>query len=111
MMTFVGMPRALVTLRHTPDRRSVEAALQRIGYTVRATDDHAVSEVLLHSFRPVLLISDAIDLFPIMDASRNRIHAPVDEHAELRLVPPGHPGFLLFLGFGDGSRRIPGEGE
>lgn len=46
-----------------PDRRSVEAALQRIGYTVRATGDHAVSEVLLHSFRPLLMISDAIDLF------------------------------------------------
>ena len=68
MMTFVGMPRALVTLRHTPDRRSVEAALQRIGYTVRATDDHAVSEVLLHSFRPLLMISDAIDLFPVVSA-------------------------------------------
>jgi len=64
-MTFVGIPRALVTLRHTSDRRSIEIALQRLGYTVRSTDDHVVSEVLLHSYRPTLLISDAADVFPV----------------------------------------------
>ena len=33
---------------------------------------------------------------------RNGIETPVDEHAELGVAPPGHPGIVLFAGL-----RIP----
>ena len=58
-------PRALVTLIHNSDRRSVEAALQRIGYVVRATNDHTAAEVMLRSFAPDLLVIDARDAYPL----------------------------------------------
>ena len=58
-------PRALVTLIHNSDRRSVEAALQRIGYVVRATDDRTAAEVMLRSFAPDLLVIDARDAYPL----------------------------------------------
>jgi two-component system OmpR family response regulator len=58
-------PRALVTLIHNSDRRSVEAALQRIGYVVRSTNDHAAAEVMLRSFAPDLIVIDARDAYPL----------------------------------------------
>jgi len=58
-------PRALVTLIHNSDRRSVEAALQRIGYVVRATNDHTAAEVMLRSFTPDLIVIDARDAYPL----------------------------------------------
>jgi DNA-binding response OmpR family regulator len=58
-------PRALVTLIHNSDRRSVEAALQRIGYVVRSTNDHTAAEVMLRSFAPDLIVVDARDAYPL----------------------------------------------
>jgi DNA-binding response OmpR family regulator len=58
-------PRVLVTLIHNSDRRSVEAALQRIGYLVRSTNDHTAAEVMLRSFSPDLIVIDARDVYPL----------------------------------------------
>jgi two-component system OmpR family response regulator len=58
-------PRALVTLIHNSDRLSVEAALQRIGYVVRSTNDHTAAEVMLRSFAPDLIVIDARDAYPL----------------------------------------------
>lgn len=59
-----AMPRALVTLVHNSDRRSVEAALQMQGYLVRSTNDSASAEALLRAFEPDLVIADARDAYP-----------------------------------------------
>jgi DNA-binding response OmpR family regulator len=58
------MPRALVTLVHNSDRRSVEAALQMQGYAVRSTPDPTAAEVLLRSFQPDIIVADARDAYP-----------------------------------------------
>jgi two-component system OmpR family response regulator len=58
------MPRALVTLVHNSDRRSVEAALQMQGYLVRSTNDPVSAEALLRAFEPHLVIADARDAYP-----------------------------------------------
>ncbi|MFZ9674531.1 MAG: response regulator transcription factor [Ilumatobacteraceae bacterium] len=58
------MPRALVTLVHNSDRRSVEAALQMQGYVVRCTNDATAAEVLVRSFEPDIVIVDARDAYP-----------------------------------------------
>jgi PleD family two-component response regulator len=52
-------PRALVTLEHISDRRSMEAAFQRLGYNVRCmTDGHGV-DALVRSFAPDIMIIDS----------------------------------------------------
>ena len=56
--------RALVTLAHNSDRRTVEAALQRIGYLVRSTNDPTAAEVMMRAFEPDFLIADARDAYP-----------------------------------------------
>ena len=48
-------PRALVTLIHNSDRRSVEAALQRIGYVVRSTNDHAAADIKIAKSTPSMV--------------------------------------------------------
>lgn len=56
--------RALVTLAHNSDRRTVEAALQRIGYLVRSTNESAAAEIMMRAFEPDFLIADARDAYP-----------------------------------------------
>lgn len=56
--------RALVTLAHNSDRRTVEAALQRIGYFVRSTNDPMAAEVMMRTFEPDFIIADARDAYP-----------------------------------------------
>lgn len=56
--------RALVTLSHNSDRRTVEAALQRNGYLVRSTNESAAAEVMMRAFEPDFLIADAREAFP-----------------------------------------------
>lgn len=57
-------PRALVTLQQNSDRRSVEAALQRLGYSVRATNDPVATEVLLRTYEPNIMVLDAYEAYP-----------------------------------------------
>lgn len=57
-------PRALVTLEHVSDRRSVEAALQRIGYSVRCSTDSQTVDHLLRSFSPNIMIVDSSQAYP-----------------------------------------------
>lgn len=59
-----SLPRALVTLAHNSDRRSVEAALQMQGYVVRSTPDATAAEVMVRSFRPDIIIVEARDAYP-----------------------------------------------
>ena len=53
-----------MTLAHNSDRRTVEAALQRIGYLVRSTNDPTAAEVMMRAFEPDFLIADARDAYP-----------------------------------------------
>ena len=62
--TDAGPTRALVTLGHNSDRRTVEAALQRTGYLVRSTNEPAAAEVMMRAFEPDFLIADARDAYP-----------------------------------------------
>lgn len=57
-------PRALVTLQQNSDRRSVEAALQRLGYMVRATNDSEATEVLLRTYEPDIMVMDINEAYP-----------------------------------------------
>ncbi len=57
-------PRVLVTLQQNSDRRSVEAALQRLGYSVRATNDPVATEVLLRTYEPNIMVVDFIEAYP-----------------------------------------------
>ena len=59
-----AVPRALVTLDHHSDRRSIEAALERLGYTVRATNDPVAAEVLLRTYEPDIIVVDAREAYP-----------------------------------------------
>lgn len=52
-------PRALVTLEHVSDRRSMEAALQRNGYNVRCSTDDLTADALVRSFAPDIMIIDS----------------------------------------------------
>lgn len=57
-------PRALVTLEHQSDRRSMEAAFQRIGYNVRCSTDSRTVDALLRSFAPDIMIIDSAQAYP-----------------------------------------------
>lgn len=57
-------PRALVTLEHVSDRRSMEAAFQRLGYNVRCTTDDRTVDALLRSFSPDIMIVDSRQVYP-----------------------------------------------
>lgn len=57
-------PRALVTLHHHSDRRSIEAALERLGYAVRATNDPLATEVLLRTYEPDIIVVDVREAYP-----------------------------------------------
>lgn len=57
-------PRALVALEHQSDRRSMEAAFQRLGYNVRCSTDSRTIDALLRSFEPDVMIIDSRQLSP-----------------------------------------------
>lgn len=57
-------PRALVTLQHASDRRSMEAALQRIGHDVRCSTDSRTVDALVRSFAPDVMIVDSHEAYP-----------------------------------------------
>lgn len=57
-------PRALVTLEHQSDRRSMEAAFQRLGCTVRCSTDTHTVDALLRSFEPDVMIIDSSQVYP-----------------------------------------------
>lgn len=57
-------PRALVTLEHQSDRRSMEAAFQRGGYNVRCSTDGRTVDALLRSFEPDVMIIDSRQVYP-----------------------------------------------
>ena len=40
-------------------------------------------------------LANALNLLPLVGASGNGIHAPVNEHAEARFPPPAHAGVTL----------------
>lgn len=79
------MPRALVTLTHNSDRRSVEAALQMQGYAVRSTPDATAAEVMLRSFQPDIVIVDARDAYPTF----NRLLSQIRRCPEIYVVIVG----------------------
>ncbi|MFM8848185.1 MAG: winged helix-turn-helix domain-containing protein [Actinomycetota bacterium] len=79
------VPRALVTLVHNSDRRSVEAALQMQGYLVRSTNDPTAADVLLRAFEPDIVIVDARDAYPTF----NNQLAQVRRCPEIYLVVVG----------------------
>lgn len=79
------MPRALVTLTHNSDRRSVEAALQMQGYAVRSTPDATAAEVMLRSFEPDIVIVDARDAYPTF----NRLLSQIRRCPEIYVVIVG----------------------
>ncbi len=79
------MPRALVTLVHNSDRRSVEAALQMQGYVVRSTSDATAAEVMLRSFQPDIVIVDARDAYPTF----NRLLGQIRRCPEIYVVIVG----------------------
>ena len=84
-LTDQSTPRALITLGHNSDRRSVEAALQRIGYLVRSTNDHAAAEVILRSFAPDIMVVDAHDNYPLP----NTLMAQVRRCPEIHVIVVG----------------------
>ena len=54
--------------------------------------------------------AEAADVRAVVNAGRNGIDTPVDEHPEARFAPPLHAGVALFLGFiGAGRRRRLGR--
>ena len=53
-------------------------------------------------------LADAADLLAVVGAGGHGIHAPVDEHAEPGLAPPGHALVALLLGFPVVIRRRSG---
>ena len=55
-------------------------------------------------------LADAADLLAVPGAGGHGVEAPVDEHAEPRLAPPGHPLVALLLGF-LGKRLFFGPGR
>lgn len=57
-------PRALVTLEHQSDRRSMEAAFQRIGYNVRCSTDDRTVDALVRSFEPDVMVIDSRNAYP-----------------------------------------------
>ncbi len=57
-------PRALVTLEHQSDRRSMEVAFQRSGCNVRCTTDARTVDALLRSFEPDVLVIDSSHAYP-----------------------------------------------
>lgn len=79
------MPRALVTLVHNSDRRSVEAALQMQGYVVRSTPDATAAEVMLRSFQPDIVVVDARDAYPTF----NRLLGQIRRCPEIYMVIVG----------------------
>lgn len=79
------MPRALVTLAHHSDRRSVEAALHMQGYVVRCTNEALAAEVLLRSFEPDIVIVDARDAYP----SFNHLLSQIRRCPEIYVVAVG----------------------
>lgn len=79
------IPRALVTLLHNSDRRSVEAALQRNGYLVRSTNDHTAAEVMLRSFIPDVMVVDAREAYPLP----NSLMAQVRRCPEIYIIAVG----------------------
>lgn len=73
-------PRALVTLQQNSDRRSVEAALQRLGYSVRATNDPVATEVLLRTYEPNIMVIDANEAYPQSSELLQQIRRCPDIH-------------------------------
>lgn len=73
-------PRALVTLRHNSDRRSIEAALERLGYSVRATNDPVATEVLLRTYGPDIVVVDALETYPTSSELLQQIRRCPDIH-------------------------------
>lgn len=73
-------PRALVTLRHNSDRRSIEAALERLGYSVRATNDPIATEVLLRTYGPDIIVVDAREAYPTSSDLLQQIRRCPDIH-------------------------------
>lgn len=73
-------PRALVTLQQNSDRRSVEAALQRLGYSVRATNDPVATEVLLRTYEPDIMVVDANEAYPQSSELLQQIRRCPDIH-------------------------------
>lgn len=57
-------PKALVTLEHQSDRRSMEAAFQRLGYNVRCSTDSHTVDALLRSFEPDVMVIDSREVVP-----------------------------------------------
>ena len=87
------MPRALVTLTHNSDRRSVEAALQMQGYAVRSTPDATAAEVMLRSFQPDIVIVDARDAYPTF----NRLLSQIRRCPEI---------YVLIVGANSDEQRV-----
>ncbi|MGA0879264.1 MAG: response regulator transcription factor, partial [Ilumatobacteraceae bacterium] len=73
-------PRALVTLRHNSDRRSIEAALERLGYSVRATNDPIATEVLLRTYGPDIIVVDVHEAYPASSDLLQQIRRCPDIH-------------------------------
>lgn len=73
-------PRALVTLRQNSDRRSIEAALERLGYSVRATNDPVATEVLLRTYGPDIIVVDAREAYPATSDLLQQIRRCPDIH-------------------------------
>lgn len=57
-------PRALVTLEHVSDRRSMEAAFQRLGCNVRCSTDVHTLDALVRSFAPDIMVVDSRQVYP-----------------------------------------------
>ena len=66
--------RVLVTLHHHSDRRTVEAALGRLGFDVRATAESLTAEAVLRTFEPDVIVVDARDAYPTLNAVLSQVH-------------------------------------
>lgn len=66
--------RVLVTLHHHSDRRTVEAALGRLGFDVRATAEALAAEALLRTFEPDVIVVDARDAYPTLNPVLSQVH-------------------------------------
>ena len=92
---------ARVASRSAPIRR----ASNFTGLNCGASFSYSASGMLAHRHDP---LADVLAALAVPLAGRHGVEAPVDEHAEARLAPPGHAGVVLRRRFTWRLSGVPG---
>ena len=99
VMTRYFMPAALATATHCSALNLTGLKLLGVGLVLGHGDLGVVHDPF----------AQAGDFLAVILAGGHGVEAPMDEHAEARLAPPGHPRVALFFGLRGRGRDAAGS--